>query len=386
MVWRLLYATVFLGLVLLVGVSLPVSPAEATNYQCGNITVPWPLGIIGSGPDRDCDGFSDSREDYLGAPENSGDPEQGTHRYVGCAASSATSDERHMGIFDAMPTDFNDNQVMNGQDSAKFSVPYNHWVSEGPFYVWPNEGPVPGERFDFSGDGVINGQDTGKYQTYGNHSCVITPTPPSATTSRYMETVDPGTLYNEGCAQSRNYESGVIVLDFGQPDYYNNQYGTRLHDNPATHVTTTQIRTAAENFASGFWNCTPPSVPAIYLNLAVGTDNFFDATGYAHGAHWATLVNDVNDFIDIAGFSPRDKRLRFDRYGDRILRWFDFDVLGLRVRKHCTFPILRCWRRRRMSDGLRRQSDLQWKQLGRGHGVESRLARHVGLADSGDLQ
>lgn len=67
-----------------------------------------------------------------------------------------------------MPPDFNDDQIINGQDTGKFGGPFgsfNRPVTDGPF------GGIPGERFDFSGNGIINGQDTGKYQLYFNKTC-----------------------------------------------------------------------------------------------------------------------------------------------------------------------------------------------------------------------
>jgi len=67
-----------------------------------------------------------------------------------------------------MPPDFNDDRLINGQDTGKYGGPsgaYNKTTGDGPF------NGIPGVRFDFSGDSLINGQDTGKYQTYFNKAC-----------------------------------------------------------------------------------------------------------------------------------------------------------------------------------------------------------------------
>src|SRR6185369_6853944 len=89
----------------------------------------------------------------------------GTDPTMQCATTPAPNDESGP---DAMPPDFNDDRIINGQDTGKYGGPagaYNHTVAQGPF------GGIPGVRFDFSGDGIINGQDTGKFQAYFNKTC-----------------------------------------------------------------------------------------------------------------------------------------------------------------------------------------------------------------------
>jgi len=111
--------------------------------------------------DADCDGFPDTTAASGKAPEQY----IGTDPLLNCAATGSPNDEPTP---DAMPPDFNDDRLFNGQDTGKFGGPagaYNHSVDDGPF------NGVPGVRFDFSGDGLINGQDTGKYSVYYNKSC-----------------------------------------------------------------------------------------------------------------------------------------------------------------------------------------------------------------------
>jgi hypothetical protein len=63
--------------------------------------------------------------------------------------------------------DFNDNQIVNGQDVGKFAAAYGNMVSSGPF----GSPPLPGERFDYGGNGIINGQDIGRFAAFYNKSC-----------------------------------------------------------------------------------------------------------------------------------------------------------------------------------------------------------------------
>ena len=113
--------------------------------------------------DSDCDGFPDT----LGVSSKASEASIGTDPLRQCAMTTTPDDEP-----DAMPPDFNDDRMINGQDSGKFGGPFpsfNKLVSQGPFGA-PGE-EVPGERFDFNGDGEINGQDTGKFQAYFNETC-----------------------------------------------------------------------------------------------------------------------------------------------------------------------------------------------------------------------
>jgi lysophospholipase L1-like esterase len=126
---------------------------EAT-HTCRSNGWAWPAG------DADCDGFPGTTGIPNGAPETY----IGTDPAVPCAATSAANDET---TTDAWPADFNDNQIVNGQDVGRFAPAYGNSVGSGPF----GTPPLPGERFDFSGNGVINGQDIGKFSAYYGRSC-----------------------------------------------------------------------------------------------------------------------------------------------------------------------------------------------------------------------
>ena len=134
---------------------------------------------------------------------------------------------------------------------------------------------------------------------------VTVPPPPAPTTSRYMSTVDPNTLYNEGCSQGSANESGVIVLDFGQPWYQNGIYGTIIFKSLA-FVGIDQITTASESFLQGYWDCVPGG-SASFITLAIGLNNYKGYTttsthAYSHGQAWGMMVNNVNDWIATQGF------------------------------------------------------------------------------------
>lgn len=122
----------------------------------------WPLPA----GDADCDGFPDT----VNASGKAHETYIATDPVKACAVTPAANDE---GGPDAMPPDFNDDRLINGQDSGKFGGPFgsfNKHVSDGPF--GPSGSQLPGQRFDWNGDGVINRQDTEKYQAYFNKSCV----------------------------------------------------------------------------------------------------------------------------------------------------------------------------------------------------------------------
>ena len=117
---------------------------------------------------------------------------------------------------------------------------------------------------------------------------------PPTTTSRYLATVDGPTLYNEGCSQGRAAESGLAILDFGQPWFQNGTYGTILFDAVGTFASTSQIESAVEQFLSGYWACSPSST---FVRLGIGTSNFHGATSTGHGQAWGGLVSAVSTWI-----------------------------------------------------------------------------------------
>jgi len=128
-------------------------------------------------------------------------------------------------------------------------------------------------------------------------------TPPAPTTSRYMSTVDQGTLYALGCNQWG--ENGIAVLDFGQPQLIGTAYGTRLFDANQTVVTIAQIELAMRSWISGYWSC---STSGSKIYVAAGTNNFVGTTGTVnadHGNAWAEMINRLNDWVGSQGWWSR---------------------------------------------------------------------------------
>jgi len=123
---------------------------------------------------------------------------------------------------------------------------------------------------------------------------------PSTTRSYYEHNTDATTLYNQGCNAGNARQTGVAILDFGRPAYNGSQYGTidfgGHFDGPGA------VRSAAENYASGFWDCTPINGP--FMSIAIGTNNSCSTcSSYAvpnftgAGAAWAYNVIALNNYI-----------------------------------------------------------------------------------------
>lgn len=123
--------------------------------------------------------------------------------------------------------------------------------------------------------------------------------PPATTTSWYIGTVDGQTLYNLGCSAGSAYPTGAIVLDFGDPAFANNNYGTYLFYPGNPFASTAQIRDAVEAFVLGYWNCSPPSA---YIKVAIATNNHGTEVNSNHGQAWANMVNSVDSWIGLMGY------------------------------------------------------------------------------------
>lgn len=122
--------------------------------------------------------------------------------------------------------------------------------------------------------------------------------PPRATTSRYVVTRDWNTLWNQGCNQARSGESGIVVLDFGDPDYNTDtrRYGTKLLGWSRPFVSVDEIWSLTAQFLQGYANasCNPTGK---HIYLAVGTNNNGTKVTREHGIAWAQLVENVHQTI-----------------------------------------------------------------------------------------
>jgi hypothetical protein len=113
---------------------------------------------------------------------------------------------------------------------------------------------------------------------------------PAPTTTRYMTTTDPTVLYQEGCNQTN--ESGIVILDFGEPWFDGTLYGTIVFGSN-TFRSVADIETGVKGWLRGYWNCGG----AGSVRLAVGTSNYGGHAGAGHGAAWAQMVTELNDWV-----------------------------------------------------------------------------------------
>jgi len=123
---------------------------------------------------------------------------------------------------------------------------------------------------------------------------------PANTVSIYESTTNATTMYNQGCSAAHG-APGLIILDWGQPVYMNNNiYGT--YDFGGHDDTDTAILHAVANFAQGAWICRTGSTN---IAIAIGQSNYFSAQAiplttaawYADGQQWGVMVNNLQSFI-----------------------------------------------------------------------------------------
>ena len=158
-----------------------------------------------------------------------------------------------------------------------------------------------------------------------------------------MKTVDPGVAYNLGCALGtrdaglQGSQDNIVVLDYGRSVYDNingqMSYGTRLFIT-AVKVNMEQIAGSAEKFGEGYYACTGADWDS-RVKIAIGTNNYeYDgctncAHDFSHGAAFAKMVNSVNDWLTLKGFTSQvsaaganDLELSWNTYA-RSKSWLD---------------------------------------------------------------
>lgn len=106
------------------------------------------------------------------------------------------------------------------------------------------------------------------------------------TLSMYEQSAQPWILRAQGCAAAQRQESGVVVLDFGQPSFHHHSYGTNLFS--GRFASDHRITTALVGWARGYVRCLPRGSSAS-VSLARGTNNYHPdvPSVYAAGRHWA---------------------------------------------------------------------------------------------------
>ena len=143
-------------------------------------------------------------------------------------------------------------------------------------------------------------------------------TPPSYTTSWYVDISDPSTLptrlYNMGCSLgTRDYKApgaqdDVVILLFGKPAYANNTYGaytwTARGSNSTVFLSTTQIASGVEQSARGYYTCTLTDKTS-RLYVAPGLNNVGRAVTYAHGVAWARMASNIQSWINARGYGSQ---------------------------------------------------------------------------------
>lgn len=143
--------------------------------------------------------------------------------------------------------------------------------------------------------------ETTTYKAYLPLILKSPPPPPPWTTSRYIGTTDWNTFYNEGCNQALRGESGIVVLDFGNPSYYDDtngirHYGAILPGGSRPFVSVDSIWGLTAEFLQGYTSasCNPTGK---HIYLAVGTTNYGTQVTREHGIAWAQLVENIHQTI-----------------------------------------------------------------------------------------
>lgn len=120
--------------------------------------------------------------------------------------------------------------------------------------------------------------------------------PPPYSTSYYMSTTDYNALYALGSKVATQVLAGqnaIVFLDFGQPWWENNTWGTAIFGS-FEHRSVNQIIDAVKAFCRGFYFTAPPNV---HLTVAVGTSNYGRYTNREHGVAWAQMVKVLQDWV-----------------------------------------------------------------------------------------
>jgi hypothetical protein len=173
--------------------------------------------------------------------------------------------------------------------------------------------------------------------------------------SQYVKNTAPGKLRRLGCSEGRRLErskqgTAIVVLTFGSPMHKHGNSGASLFG--ARFASTTHIGRAAQAYAGGYVSCSLKESP--HLHVAIGTSNYGPAVTFHHGADWARMVNQTNEWalqqhidgrVEFAGAS--DIELAWNRPGpskawvrgyDKNAQWpfYDFgDAGGCPPRGNC---------------------------------------------------
>lgn len=123
---------------------------------------------------------------------------------------------------------------------------------------------------------------------------------PRVSTSLYERTTNPSVLRSQGCAAAKSYVSGIVILDFGKPDYNGHAYGTILFSD--TFASDRRITRAMLAYATGYHRCRIPNSDQNIV-LARGTSNYSPSvpSAYRAGQKWARETEALSRLLDASG-------------------------------------------------------------------------------------
>jgi hypothetical protein len=127
--------------------------------QCVTVINHW---VVPNG-DSDCDGYPDSVLAGARGPESF----ITTDAALKCAATPAGNDEP---LPDAWPVDFNDNQLVNGQDILSYNYVFGQPTTNPPVEI-PGQGTRPVARWDLNASGLVNGADILQFNPFFGKRC-----------------------------------------------------------------------------------------------------------------------------------------------------------------------------------------------------------------------
>jgi hypothetical protein len=149
-----------------------------------------------------------------------------------------------------------------------------------------------------------------------------------ASPSLYERTTSLAVLRAQGCAAGRTRTSGLVVLDFGKPEYRAHAgYGTVTFGN--RFASNTAVTWAVQSFAIGYSRCLPRNSNA-HITLARGTSNFgIDVPSpYTAGRLWASATVAIGSFLrlhnldHVTAAAAIDAEPAWDRRFKRTYDWF----------------------------------------------------------------
>lgn len=121
--------------------------------------------------------------------------------------------------------------------------------------------------------------------------------PPPASQSYYMNTIDTNTLYDMGYQKGQEdnktpgTQNSVIILDFGSQTKSADS-GPSLFGGPDASLQ--EVENAVEAYSKGYWKGTGSDNQST-IHLVVGTNNSSQAT-YSNGKAWAEMVNHIASY------------------------------------------------------------------------------------------